>query len=232
MEGMSELVQLGAVHPESSVPPDPSPPSGSAPPSHPSRTARPSHTVLWLQLVTLAWMLVECGVSLYAANMAHSAALLAFGSDSLVELLSASLVLAQYIPGIGIAERRASRIAGGLLYLLALVVAATAIAALALRAKPETSPIGMAITVAALLAMPVLAWLKRREARRTNQVALAADAVQSATCAYLAFITLVGLAINAVFHIAWIDSAAALLAVPILIKEGRAAWRGGNCACC
>jgi divalent metal cation (Fe/Co/Zn/Cd) transporter len=220
MEGMSELVELGAVHPESSVPPRPSPP------------LRPSHTVLWLQLVTLAWMLVECGVSLYAANMAHSAALLAFGSDSLVELLSASVVLAQYIPGIAIAERRASRIAGSLLYLLALVVAVTAIAALALRAKPETSLIGMAITVAALLAMPVLAWLKRREARRTNNLALAADAVQSATCAYLAFITLASLAINAVFHIAWIDSAAALLAVPILISEGRSAWRGHTCACC
>jgi len=211
---MAELVQLGAVQPKSSVPP------------------RPSRTVLWLQLITLAWMLVECGVSLYAANMAHSAALLAFGSDSLVELLSASLVLAQCIPGIGIAERRAGRIAGGLLFLLALVVATTAVAALVLRVKPEVSLIGMAITVAALVAMPVLAYLKRREARRTNHVALAADAVQSATCAYLAFITLVGLAVNAVFHVAWIDSAAALLAVPILISEGRSAWRGHTCACC
>jgi divalent metal cation (Fe/Co/Zn/Cd) transporter len=214
MGNMAELVQLGAVRPKSSVPP------------------RPSRTVLWLQLITLAWMLVECGVSLYAANMAHSAALLAFGSDSLVELLSASLVLAQCIPGIGIADRRAGRIAGGLLFLLALVVAATAIAALVLRVKAETSLIGMATTVAALFAMPVLAYLKRREARRTNHVALAADAVQSATCAYLAFITLVGLAVNAVFHVAWIDSAAALLAVPILISEGRSAWRGHTCACC
>jgi divalent metal cation (Fe/Co/Zn/Cd) transporter len=90
----------------------------------------------------------------------------------------------------------------------------------------------MAITVAALVAMPVLAYLKRREARRTNHVALAADAVQSATCAYLAFITLVGLAVNAAFHVAWIDSAAALLAVPILVSEGRSAWRGRTCACC
>jgi divalent metal cation (Fe/Co/Zn/Cd) transporter len=211
---MSELVQLGTVRVAS------------------NRAARPSRTVLWLQLVTLAWMLVECGVSLYAANMAHSAALLAFGSDSLVELMSASLALAQCIPGIAIAERRANRIAGGLLFLLALVVAATAIGSLALQAKPETSPIGMAITVAALLAMPVLAWLKRREARRTHHTALAADAVQSATCAYLAGITLAGLAINAVFHIAWIDSAAALLAVPILVWEGRSAWRGHTCACC
>jgi divalent metal cation (Fe/Co/Zn/Cd) transporter len=194
--------------------------------------ARPSKTVLWLQVITLAWMLVECGVSIYAAKAAHSAALLAFGSDSFVELLSASVVLTQFIPGVAIAERRTSRFAGGLLFLLALMVAATAIASLALRVKPETSRIGMAITVAALIAMPGLAWLKRREARRSGNIALAADAVQSATCAYLALVTLAGLAVNAVFHIAWMDALAALVAVPILIKEGRSAWRGQSCGCC
>ena len=194
--------------------------------------ARPSKTVLWLQGITLAWMLVECGVSIYAAKAARSPALLAFGSDSFVELLSASLVLAQFIPGVAIAERRTSRLAGGLLFLLALIVAATAVVSLALRVKPETSVAGMAITIAALIAMPWLAWLKRREARRSGNIALAADAVQSATCAYLALITLVGLAVNAVFHIAWMDSLAALVAVPILIKEGRSAWRGQGCGCC
>jgi hypothetical protein len=45
-------------------------------------------------------------------------------------------------------------------------------------------------------------------------------------------VTLVGLAANAMFHLAWMDSVAALVAVPILIQEGRAAWRGENCACC
>jgi divalent metal cation (Fe/Co/Zn/Cd) transporter len=193
---------------------------------------RPSKAVLWLQLITLAWMLVECGVSIYAAKMSHSAALLAFGSDSFVELLSASVVLSQYIPGISIAETRANRLAGSLLFLLAAIVAGTAVASLVLRVKPESSGIGMGITIAALLAMPGLAWLKRREARRSGNRALAADAVQSATCAYLAFITLVGLLVNAVFHIAWIDSAAALVAVPILIHEGRMARRGKSCACC
>ena len=81
----------------------------------------------------------------------------------------------------------------------------------------------MMVTIAALAVMPILATLKRREARRTNNVALAADAVQSATCAYLALITLAGLAANAVFHIPWVDSVAALLAIPILLKEGRMA---------
>jgi divalent metal cation (Fe/Co/Zn/Cd) transporter len=142
------------------------------------------------------------------------------------------VVLAQGIPRIAVAERRANRLAGGLLFLLAAIVAGTAVASMMLGVKPESSGIGMGITIAALLAMPGLAWLKRREARRTGNRALAADAVQSATCAYLALITLVGLAVNAVFHIAWIDSAAALVAVPILIHEGRMAWRGQSCGCC
>ena len=200
--------------------------------STPARAAKPNVRVFWLQGVTLAWMLVEFGVSAYAAATAHSSAMLAFGSDSLVELLSAMVVLGQWIPGTSISERRASRVAGALLFALAAVVAAIAVAALALRLQPEKSCSGIAITTAALIAMPVLAALKRREAGRSGNAALAADAVQSATCAYIALITLIGLAMNATFHFAWFDSAAALAAIPLLIKEGRSAWRGHECGCC
>src|SRR5271170_524724 len=185
-------------------------------------TPGPSATVLWLQGVTLGWMLVELGVSAFAAVTAHSPAILAFGSDSLVELLSATVVLLQWIPSMSISERQASRTAGILLFVLASVVSAIAVASLALRLRPETSYAGIGITIAALIVMPVLAALKRREARRSQNAALAADAVQSATCAYIALITLIGLALNAAFHIAWFDSIAALAAIPILIKEGRA----------
>ena len=193
---------------------------------------KPRATVLWLQGVTLAWMLVEFGVSVYAAVTARSPAMLAFGSDSLVELLSAAVVLLQWIPSMTIPERRANRAAGVLLFVLALVVAAIAVGSLALRLRPETSGAGIGITIAALIAMPIMASLKRREARRSKNAALAADAVQSATCAYIALITLAGLAVNAAFHIAWFDSIAALAAVPILIKEGRSAWQGHECGCC
>jgi divalent metal cation (Fe/Co/Zn/Cd) transporter len=191
-----------------------------------------SHAVLWLQTVTLAWMLIECGVSLYAAASAHSPSLLAFGSDSLVELLSAAVVLLRYGAPKSISEQKAARIAGALLFVLAFVVASTALLALVLHWRPETSYLGMMITVAALVAMPILATLKRREAQRSNNVALAADAVQSATCAYLALVTLAGLAANAAFHVPWVDSLAALFAIPILLKEGRSAWKGHTCSCC
>jgi divalent metal cation (Fe/Co/Zn/Cd) transporter len=193
---------------------------------------KPRASVLWIQGVTLAWMLVEFAVSAYAAATAHSPAMLAFGSDSLVELLSAAVVLLQWIPSMSISERRASRTAGVLLFVLAFVVAAIAVASLAVRLRPATSYSGMAITIAALIAMPVLAFLKRREARRSKNAALAADALQSATCAYLALVALAGLAINAAFHVAWFDSVAALVAVPILVKEGRSAWQGHACGCC
>lgn len=193
--------------------------------------ARPA-VIFWLQGVTLVWMLVEFAVSAYAAVKAHSPAMTAFGSDSLIELLSAGVVLLQGIPGASISTRKATRAAGSLLFALAFVVAGAAIASLALRQRPETSGAGIGITIAALIAMPVLAALKRREARRSGNAALAADAIQSATCAYLALIALVGLAVNAIFHVPWFDPAAALFAVPFLIHEGRLAWQGHSCGCC
>jgi divalent metal cation (Fe/Co/Zn/Cd) transporter len=214
---MSGLVQIGSQ------------------PAQPAALCAPvprSHAVLWLQTVTLAWMLIECGASLYAAAAAHSPSLLAFGSDSLVELLSAAVVLLRYGSPKSISERNAARIAGALLFVLALVVASTALLSLVFNRQPETSYLGMVVTVAALVAMPILATLKRREARRTNNVALAADAVQSATCAYLALMALAGLAASAVFHIPWFDSLAALLAIPLLLKEGKSAWQGHACGCC
>ncbi len=196
-----------------------------------SPVRRPA-TVFWLQGITLAWMLVECGVSGYAAVAARSPALAAFGSDSLVELLSAGVVLLQFLPALRLSERAAARSAGVLLFVLAGVVAVLAIAALVLGIRPDASRMGMAITLAALVVMPILAWLKRREARRTGNRALAADAVQSATCAYLAAIVLVGLSLHAWLGIAWFDSAAALVAIPLLLREGREAWRGHVCGCC
>ena len=187
--------------------------------------------VLWLQGITLVWMTAECSLSLWGAASARSPALLAFGSDSLVELLSATVVLLQFLPHFPLSERHARRAAAMLLYLLGSTIAVIALLALSLRFRPETSPLGIATTAAALLAMPLLAWLKRREAGRTGNAALAADAVQSATCAYLAAITLAGLAVNAFFRLPWFDSVAALVAVPFLIREGREAWHGGSCGC-
>jgi divalent metal cation (Fe/Co/Zn/Cd) transporter len=80
--------------------------------------------------------------------------------------------------------------------------------------------------------MPLLARKKRAVAEQTGNKALRADAVQSATCAYLAALTLAGLLLRSAFGLRWLDQIAALLAVPILIVEGRRARKGQTCSCC
>ena len=154
--------------------------------------ARVPRVVLWLQGLTLTWMLAECAVALYAATTARSVALLAFGADSFIELLSASVALMSFIPSFPLTRNLTHRWAGMLLFLLAGVVAVTAAVSLKYVIRPERSFSGIGITIAALVVMPLFACLKRRVARTTGNRALAADAVQSATCAYLAAITLVG----------------------------------------
>lgn len=188
--------------------------------------------LVFLQALTLAWMLIECGVSLFSAARAHSPVLLAFGFDSFVELLSAALVILSLAPRFHFNQRGINRASGFLLFVLAAVVAVSSALALVGKLQPGASPLGIAITFAALLVMPLLAWQKRKLARATGHSALAADAVQSATCAYLAALSLAGLILNAWLHIAWADSIAALAAIPILIVEGRRAMRGHSCSCC
>lgn len=192
---------------------------------------RVPRAVLWLQGITLAWMLLECAVALYAANAAHSVALLAFGADSFVELLSAGVALLSFVPSFPLTKERAAHWAGILLFVLAGLIAVTAVVALTRGVRSETSCSGIAITIAALIVMPILAWFKRRIGRATGNRALAADAIQSATCAYLAAITLAGVAANAIFHIHWIDSVAAIAVLPLLVIEGRTAIRGEGCGC-
>lgn len=115
--------------------------------------AGPPRGVVWLQGVTLSWMLVECAVSLYAAWTARSVALLTFGADSFVELLSALVVLFSFVPSFALKKDRAARWAGVLLFALAAVIAVTALVALARGSLAETSCAGIGITVAAPIVM-------------------------------------------------------------------------------
>ena len=100
--------------------------------------------VIWIQTLTLIWMSVEAVVSLGAAWMARSPALLAFGGDSAVELLSAAVVFWRfYAPSHREqTEKRAGRIAGGLLFVLAVFVVATSVLALLGTSKPGRVPLG------------------------------------------------------------------------------------------
>jgi divalent metal cation (Fe/Co/Zn/Cd) transporter len=187
-----------------------------------------------VQTVTIAWMSVEAAVSLFAAWRARSPALLAFGGDSAIELFSAAVVLWRFRASDAHkdVEKRAARVAGTLLFVLAAYVAVTSVTSLLGYSEPKPTFLGTAILVAAAAVMPWLAKEKRRLSGATGSAALRADAAQSALCVYLSLVALVGLAVNEIWHVKWADPIAALVVLPLIVWEGREAMRGKACGCC
>jgi divalent metal cation (Fe/Co/Zn/Cd) transporter len=191
---------------------------------------RTSSRVVQIQVLTLIWMCVEAAVSLGAAWSARSPALLGFGGDSAIELLSAAVVLRHLHLTNGSAhEERTAKIAGRLLFLLAgFVVLASAFALLG-HVEPRPNTLGIVLLVVAAIGMPWLARQKRRLSAATGSAALRADAAESALCGYLALIALVGLVVNAIWGVEWADPLAALGLVPLILREGWEAMKGKPC---
>ncbi len=187
--------------------------------------------IIRIQVLTLIWMSVEAVVSLGAAWMARSPALLGFGGDSAVELLSAVVVLWRFnSPSHGDhAERQAARIAGGLLFALAGFVAVVSILTLLGHVEARSSPIGIVVLILAAVVMPWLAKQKRQLSAATASAALRADAAESAVCGYLALIALAGLAVNAIWGMRWADPTAAVALLPLIVREGWEAMKGRPC---
>jgi divalent metal cation (Fe/Co/Zn/Cd) transporter len=187
-----------------------------------------------IQAVTIVWMIAEACVSLSAAWMARSPALLAFGGDSAIELLSAGVVLWRFRNQTRPeqVELQAARIAGALLFGVAACVAVVSAVSLLGYHEPQPTYVGVAILVGAAAIMPWLARQKRQLSAMTNSAALRADAAQSALCAYLSWIALVGIGLNAIWHISWADAGAALIIVPLIVREGFQSMRGRACGCC
>jgi divalent metal cation (Fe/Co/Zn/Cd) transporter len=187
-----------------------------------------------IQAITIVWMIVEACVSLWAAWMARSPALLAFGGDSAIELLSAGVVLWRFREQSQPeqVERQAARIAGALLFAVAVCVAVVSAVSLLGYHEPQPTYLGLLVLAGAAAIMPWLARQKRQLSVMTNSAALRADAAESALCAYLSWIALVGIGLNAVWHVGWADAAAAVIIVPLIVREGLQSMRGRPCDCC
>jgi divalent metal cation (Fe/Co/Zn/Cd) transporter len=198
---------------------------------------------LLLTYITLGWMTIEAGASLFLGWLSKSLLLEAFGIDSLVELFSAAVLLWRLqVEARGRAgnerleavERRAARIVGFTLYVLAVYVLVNSSYGLFISQRltdTHESAWGILIGLVAKIGMPILAGYKLKVAARLNSRALRADAIESITCGYLSIVLMVGLAATRIFGWWWLDSVAALALIPFLIKEGREAIKG-ECSCC
>jgi divalent metal cation (Fe/Co/Zn/Cd) transporter len=118
---------------------------------------------------------------------------------------------------------------GASFLILAAWVAFQAIHSLVNYEPPDTSRVGILISVLSLTIMPTLSRAKRRVAARLQSQALAADSRQTQLCAFLSAILLGGLFLNSQFGWWWSDPVAALIMVPIIVREGWLALRGEAC---
>jgi divalent metal cation (Fe/Co/Zn/Cd) transporter len=186
-----------------------------------------------LEYFTIGWNLLEGIISIGAGIGTGSIALVGFGFDSLIEVSSGAALLWRLHLDAPEKRERAERIAlklvGASFLLLAAYVIFDSVKSLVKRESPEASYIGIAIAALSLVVMPLLARAKRRVAVKLSSRALHADSRQTDICTYLSAILLGGLGLNALFGWWWADSIAALVMVPIIVKEGIEAIRGENC---
>jgi divalent metal cation (Fe/Co/Zn/Cd) transporter len=184
-----------------------------------------------LEAFTVTWMAAEAVLAIGAGIAARSVLLTAFGADSLIELLSGATLLWRLrveVRGeddarVDQVERRAVGISAVLLIILCAYVALTSVAGLLYRVEPERSWLGVAVSGVAVFMMPWLTSRKRTANQTIQSPALRADVAESATCAYLAGVTLVGAAVNALFGLWWAEYLAAFILLRWLIPEVREA---------
>lgn len=198
------------------------------PPAGPGELARLRRRGFLLEYVSMVWMTVEAAVAITAGVLASSVALTGFGLDSVIEFLSAAVVVWQLRreqAGRAAGETRAVRIIGVTFFALAAYLTAEAIRALAVGARPDHSLPGLAVTAAALVVMPALAAAKHRTGRALGSRTLLADAAETAFCAATSAATLIGTGLNAWAGWWQADPVAALVVAALAVKEGLEAWQ-------
>ncbi|WP_448002164.1 cation transporter [Agromyces bauzanensis] len=191
------------------------------------RRARLHRRVRLIVAFTISYNVIEAIVALSAGAMASSAALIGFGLDSVIEVLSAVAVAWQFTrrdPERW--EKPTVRAIGIAFFALAAYVIVDALLALAGVQEVDHSPLGIGIATLSLLVMPALAWLEVRTGRELGSRSVVADAKQLLLCMYLSGTVLLGLLLNSLLGWMWADSVAALVVAGLAIREGVEAWRG------
>lgn len=181
---------------------------------------------------TITYNLIEAVVSIAAGTAASSIALIGFGLDSLVEVLSAAAVAWQFTrEDPQRYEKPTLRVIAVAFFALAAYLVATTIMTLAgVLTEPEHSTLGLVITALSVVIMPALSLLERRTGRELGSATAIADSKQTLLCSYLSAAVLIGLALNSLFGFAWADLIAAAVIIVFAVREGIEAWQGDACA--
>jgi divalent metal cation (Fe/Co/Zn/Cd) transporter len=186
------------------------------------------HRALWLEYFTVGWNVLEAVVAIGAGVIAGSVALIGFGADSAIEVISAVGLLwrlrkaGPHAPASeeGVAEKRALYVVAITFFLLAIYITWEALKSLISREEPLTSPVGIILAVLSLAIMPTLALAKQRIGNEMGSRSLVADSKETWVCSYLSLTLLLGVGAYAVVGWWWADPVGALAMLPIIIWQG------------
>ncbi len=175
------------------------------------------------------WNVLEATIAIWAALIAGSVALWAFGLDSLIELFAGAAMIWRFWKdkedNQGDKEKTALRLIGVTFFLLSTFILFQSIATLlGYFAPPKESILGILITISSAILMTILFVYKTRIAKKIGSRALRAEAYQSLICDLQDLIVLAGLGLNLILGWWWADPVMALTLIPFLIKEGLEAF--------
>lgn len=193
----------------------------------------------WLSMVTIFYNMLEGVISTYFGMEDETLALFGFGVDSFVEVIS----------GIGIAhmvyrmqtnpdaqndrfERQALRITGFSFYLLAFGITASSILTIVAGGQPETTRVGIIISVISIITMYALVHYKMKAGKKLNSSPIISDANCTKTCLYLSLLLLLSSGLYELFRIPYIDAIGAIGIAVFAVKEGKEAFdkaKGKDC---
>ncbi|RJT77352.1 hypothetical protein D6T63_15020 [Arthrobacter cheniae] len=189
-----------------------------------------SRRIRLLVAATITYNVVEAVIAISAGRIASSSALIGFGLDSIVEVLSAAAVAWQFAGRDPEArEKTALRLIAFSFFGLAAFVTFDAVRTLLGAGEAQHSLVGIILAAVSLAVMPFLSWAQRRAGRELGSRSAVADSKQTLLCTYLSGVLLVGLLLNSTLGWSWADPIAALVIAAVAIKEGLEAWKGDAC---
>ncbi|KQR40491.1 cation transporter [Microbacterium sp. Leaf159] len=180
---------------------------------------------------TIVYNVIEAIVAITAGSVASSAALIGFGLDSSIEVLSAAAVAWQFTrrdPERW--EKPTLRVIAVAFFALAIYVVASSALSLIGGDRPAHSTVGLVLTAVSVVVMPLVSLAERRAGREVGSATAVADSKQTLICTYLSAAVLIGLALNSLWGWWWADAVAGLVIAIFAVREGVEAWKGDACA--
>lgn len=192
---------------------------------------------LLLSVITILYNIAEGLISIFFGLNDETLALFGFGMDSFVEVISGIGILHMILrmkrnsiserDGF---ERTALKITGFSFYLLCAGLIISSLILIINDVKPETTIIGIIVSIISILTMYALVHYKLKVGRALNSDAIIADANCTKTCFYLSFILLASSLSYEVFKIGYLDIAGSLGIAYFAFKEGKESIEKSNSA--